>query len=130
VSVAGVISPRKPKQGNLVKNEDKAIWVITSDPWYKVRKYMRLLPPWSKLRGGWSEVVKRPYLKAACEAFAKVASETKGLERWARREAIARVLRDKKYVPEEIRKARMRTIRKVSIEEAVGIARRALEKVA
>ena len=86
-----------PKRGNLVVNEALAIVVQTQDPWYKRRSYRRLLPPWSKLRGYMREIRARPALKAAVDAFKKVAEATAGVERWQRRQIIAGVLGGKTY---------------------------------
>jgi len=90
---------RKPKQGNLVANENIAIWVVVQDVWYKVRKYMRVLPPWSKHRKGWS-YIKEKYPDSMYKVtvdFKKVAEATAGWERWARRETIAKALKGKSY---------------------------------
>jgi len=97
---------RKPKQGNLVINEARAIWVDTTDPWYKKKKYRRLLPPWSKLREGWAWIKKnRPAMYSATTNFKKIAEATRGWERWARRETIARALSGKSY-PGKVTKPR------------------------
>jgi len=91
------ISARPPKRGKLAVNEGLAIVVQTTDPWYKKHRYLRLLPPWSKLRGYLTEIAKRPALEAAAMAFQSVAHGTAGVERWQRRTIIASVLRGKRY---------------------------------
>jgi hypothetical protein len=90
---------RKPKQGNLVKNEGIAIYAMTKDPWYKVSKYMKILPPWAKLRFGW-KYIKDNYPDSTYKvtlAFQKVAHATAGWERWTRRETIAKALKGKSF---------------------------------
>jgi hypothetical protein len=94
-----VTAGRKPKQGNLVKNEGIAIYAMTKDPWYKVSKYMKILPPWAKLRGGWSYIKNRypDTMYKVTLAFKSVAEATAGWERWARRDTIAKALKGKSF---------------------------------
>lgn len=111
---------KKPKAGNLVINEHLAIWAVCQDPWYKIRRYMRLLPPWSKRRAGYAAIKERPAMFAATETFKKAAHATKGMERWARREAISRALKGKDYGGKKKVLAR-----KVSVAEALAAIRNA-----
>jgi hypothetical protein len=94
-----VARPRKPKQGNLIANENISIWVLPRDPWYKVRKYPRILHPWARLRYGW-EYIRRNYpntMYRVTLAFKQVAEATAGWERWTRRETIAKALKGKDF---------------------------------
>ncbi|MCJ7759910.1 hypothetical protein MUP59_02050 [Candidatus Bathyarchaeota archaeon] len=89
---------KAPKQGNLVINQGLSIIVQTRSPWYtKKRQYMRLLPPWSMLRGYLVEIAKRPAMLAAAEAFKRVAEATAGINREQRRQIIRGSLRGKSY---------------------------------
>lgn len=93
-------------KGRLLINEAVAEWVFPTNPWYKVKKFPRLLVPWAKERYGrkWAEEHAKA-LFYATEGFAAIARETKGIERWKRREIIRKTLTGVKY-PEKKRPPR------------------------
>lgn len=65
---------------------------ICKDPWYKKPMYLRLNFPRARwVIEGWAGLSEAQ--KRACSAFAAVASETAGIERWQRRDIIAAALR-------------------------------------
>lgn len=69
------------------------VLVTTKDPWYKKGHYLRRPPPWSKSRQHWSAILARPAMAKAVAAFSAVAHLTAGIDRWQRREIMAKVLK-------------------------------------